>query len=230
MIGIAVQLAVSWFIIWFYEKGDLSVLGWKPFRKRLKDFFLFFLITAGCAGLTFLLNMWIGKQEWQLNPDISPRLILQGTWFVVKSVLFEELIFRGVLLYILIKKIGAVRAIIISAAAFGIYHWFSHELWGNPLQMVIEFFTSGAMGLLLAYGYAKTFSLYVPVAIHSGWNIMHMVIFSGNTIGGQVFTEVLPRQAVTISWLSYLTMLLLPVMCCLLINTLMLKQYKQAGN
>lgn len=226
MLGIVIQLAISWLVVWLFEKGNLNCLGLLPAKKRLADFGLFFIITAACSALGFLLQILIAKQSWQLNPDISFLLILKGIWFVVKAVLFEELIFRGVLLYVLIKKIGATKAIVISAAAFGIYHWFSHELWGNPVQMAIEFFTSGAMGLVLAYGYAKTKSLYVPVAIHFGWNIVQMVVFSGNTIGEQVFIEVRPRPVVTVSYFSYFIMLLLPIVSCLVINWWMLKKYK----
>lgn len=227
MIGIIVQLAISWLVVWLFEKGNLNCLGLLPAKKRLTDFGLFFIITAACSSLVFLFQMGIAKQSWQLNPDINYLLILKGIWFVVKAVLFEELIFRGVLLYILIKKIGATKAIIISAVAFGIYHWFSHELWGNSVQMVIEFFTSGAMGLVLAYGYARTNSLYVPVAIHFGWNIIQMVVFSGNTIGEQVFIEILPRPVVTVSYFSFIVMLFVPLLSCLLINGWMLKRYKQ---
>ncbi|MBA2330078.1 MAG: CPBP family intramembrane metalloprotease, partial [Flavisolibacter sp.] len=95
--------------------------------------------------------MYFGKEEWILNPNISSLLILSGVWWNIKSVLFEELIFRGVLLYILIKKAGPAIAIAISSIAFGIYHWFSMEIFGNVIQMIVIFFVTGAMGLLLAY-------------------------------------------------------------------------------
>jgi uncharacterized protein len=227
MIGIVVQLAISWLIIWLYEKGDLSFLGWMPTKKRGKDFALFFLITAACAVVGFLLKMWIAKQSWMLNPQLDVLLILKGIWFTLKSVLFEELIFRGVLLYILIKKLGPAWAIVISASAFGIYHWFSHEVLGNPMQMAIEFIITGTMGLVLAYSYAKTFSLYVPIAIHLGWNLVYMVVFSGQTIGNQLLVEVMPRPVVTISYFSYYMMQFLPLVSCWLINAWSLRRYKQ---
>jgi membrane protease YdiL (CAAX protease family) len=227
MTGIIVQLAISWLIVWLYEKGNLNCLGLMPTKKRLLDFTLFFLVTTACAISGFLLKMWIAKQSWMLNPALNTGAILEGVWFTVKSVLFEEFIFRGVLLYILIKKLGATRAIIISAVAFGIYHWFSHELWGNPAQMAIEFVMTGIMGLVLAYGYAKSFSLFIPIAIHFGWNIVQMVVFSGNTIGKQLFVEVLPRPVVTISYFSFFTMQLLPVISCWVITTWLLRKYKQ---
>ena len=227
MIGIIVQLAISWLIIWWFEKGNLGFMGLMPTKKRLKDFVLFFLITATCAASGFLLQMYIVKQSWVLNPQIKAGIILQGTWFTLKSVLFEELIFRGILFYLLIKIIGAAKAIIISGIAFGVYHWFSHELWGNPVQMIIEFFTSGTMGLILAYGYTKTFSLFIPIAIHLGWNIVQMVIFSGNTIGNQVFVLAAPTQEVTISYFSYFILICTPLLSCWIINTLLLLKYKQ---
>lgn len=227
MIGIIVQLAISWLLIWLYEKAGLGFLGLMPSKKRLRDFALFFLVTAACSASGFLLKNLIAKQSWMLNPDLDAWLIVKGIWFTVKSVLFEELIFRGVLFYILIKKIGAMKAIIISGIAFGIYHWFSHELWGNPQQMAIEFVTTGCMGLVLAYGYAKSFSLYIPIAIHLGWGLIQMVVFSGDTIGEQLLVEVMPRPIVTVSYFSYFTMLFFPLLSCLVINTWLLRKYKQ---
>lgn len=228
MIGILVQLAISWAIVWWFEKGDLRCLGFTPTRKRVLDFILFFLMAVAFAVSDFLLKMLIAKQSWMLNPAWSGNGILEAVWFTIKSVLFEELIFRGVLLYILIKKWGSMPAIIISAVAFGVYHWFSHELWGNPMQMAIEFVMSGLMGLILAYGYAKSKSLYIPIAIHLGWNLVMMVIFSGSSIGPQLFIPVLPRQVVTISYFSFFVMQLLPILSWWLFSIWLLRRYKQA--
>src|SRR6185503_888617 len=107
MIGILVQLALSWLIIWLVEKRDLGVLGFYPTKKRLGDFAVFFLITAACCSSDFIMRMLFAEQQWKLNPDLSLNLIVTGVWWNIKSVLFEELIFRGVPLFILIKKLGA---------------------------------------------------------------------------------------------------------------------------
>lgn len=177
MLGIIVQLALSWLIVWLFEKKNLGVLGLFPTKRRLLDFSIFFCITVACCSSDFIMRILFAGQQWKLNPVLSFKLILNGVWWNIKSVLFEELIFRGMLLYILIKKLGAAKAIIISAIGFGIYHWFSFEAFGNPMQMAIVFITTGIMGLLYAFGYAKSFSLYIPVAIHLGWNLTRSVIF-----------------------------------------------------
>jgi membrane protease YdiL (CAAX protease family) len=106
MVGIIVQLALSWLIIWLFNKGNLKILGFFPTKRRLLDFGIFFFITAICCASDFFLRMYFAEQQWKLNPDISASLIFTGLWWNIKSVLFEELIFRGVLLYILIKKLG----------------------------------------------------------------------------------------------------------------------------
>lgn len=227
MLGILVQLFVSWLIIWLFEKGNLNVLGFYPNKKRLLGFLFFFIVTALCCSSDFFMRMLFAEQRWELNPTLTSNLILTGIWWNVKSVFFEELIFRGVLLYILIKKLGAAKAVVISAIAFGMYHWFSHEVIGNPVQMLITFLTTGTMGLVYAYGYSKTGSLYFPIAIHLGWNLTSSVIFSNSILGDQLFTQVKPVPEVTVGYLVYYCILLLPMLGAILVNYFMLRKKEQ---
>jgi uncharacterized protein len=229
MIGIIVQLAISWIIIWFFEKRNLSVLGFRPTKKRLTDLIVFFLITATFCSTGFLMKMYFGKQQWQLNPGLSVNLILTGVWWNIKSVLFEELIFRGVILYLLIKKLGTLKAIILSAIAFGIYHWFSFGVIGNPSQMIITFMITGTMGLLLAYGYARSFSLYIPIGIHLGWNLTQIFIFSQGPTGNGLLVPVHPVEFRTNSYVIFFMVTFLPMFIALLTNYLLIRKYKQVN-
>ncbi len=228
MLGIIVQLLISWLIILLFEKGNLGILGFYPTKRRLLGFALFFVVTALCCSSDFFMRMLFAKQQWELNPKLTVNLILTGIWWNIKSVLFEELIFRGVLFYILIKKLGPVKAIIISSVAFGIYHWFSHEVIGNPVQMIITFLTTGLMGVVYAYGYSKTFSLYIPIAIHLGWNLTSSVVFSNSIIGDQVFVQVKPVPEVTVGYFIFFCIIFMPMLSALLINFFMLKRQEQA--
>jgi membrane protease YdiL (CAAX protease family) len=227
MLGIIVQLIISWLIIWLFEKGNLNVLGFYPGKKRLAGFVLFFIVTSLCCSSDFFMRMLFAKQQWELNPKLTTNLILTGVWWNIKSVLFEELIFRGVLLYILIKKLGHAKAIVISAIAFGIYHWFSHEVIGNISQMIITFVVTGTMGLVYAYGYSKTFSLYIPIAIHLGWNLTSSVIFSKSILGDQLFTQVKPVPEVQVGYFIFFCIMVIPLLSTILINYLMLRRLDQ---
>jgi uncharacterized protein len=116
---------------------------------------------------------------------------------------------------------------LISSVAFGIYHWFSQELFWNVFQMAVTFLVTGIMGLLYAYGYAKSKSLYIPSAIHLGWNLTRSVIFSGTTIGDQLLVQVKPVPEVTVSYFIYFCIFLLPMVSALLINFFLLKRRKE---
>jgi len=227
MLGIIVQLAISWLIIWLVEKRNLSVLGLYPTKSRLSSFTLFFLVTALCCSTGFFLRMIFANEQWFLNPNLTTQFILDGIWWNIKSVLFEELIYRGVILFILIKKLGSVKGIIISAIAFGIYHWFSQEAFGNYFQMAFIFLVTGTMGLVLAYGYSKSFSLYIPVAIHLGWNLTQNFIFSSGPIGDQLFISVKPPPQMNVSYFIFFCILLVPMLSMFIINFLLIRRREQ---
>lgn len=227
MAGILVQLLLSWGLVWLVERNNLSVLGLKPTFNRILLFLLFFFVAAIICASGYFLRMYFARQVWTLNPGLSWQLILEGTWWNIKSVIFEELIFRGVLLYLLIRRWGAVAGIAISAVAFGVYHWFSHEVTGNIPMMIITFLNTGIMGMIYAFGYARSWSLYIPAGIHLGWNLTNSVIFSETVIGNQLLVRVLPDPEVTLSYSEYYFMMFFPFVCVILVNFIMLKRMKQ---
>src|SRR4030095_8352683 len=227
MIGIIVQLCISWLVVCLFEKKNLSVLGFYPSKRHLVDFILFFSIAAASCSLGFLIQIYFSGQAWQLNPALSASLILNGIWWNVKSVLFEELIFRGVLLYILIKRLGFLKAIISSSIAFGIYHWFSFGVFGDIVPMIVTFLMTATMGLLLAYGYSKTFSLYIPIAIHLGWNLTQTFIFSQGPIGNGVLVAANENSFRTASYLVFFLVTFVPILLALGLSFFLLKNKPQ---
>ncbi len=227
MIGIIVQLAISWLLIWLFQKQHLTVLGFAPTKQRLSNFLLFLFVTAACCASGYFFRIYWGNEKWLINPLLNTSLVFKSIWWHLKSVLFEELIFRGVIFYILIKRLGTIKAIIISAAAFGIYHWFSQEVIGNPVQMIITFLITATMGLVYAYGYAKTFSLYIPCAIHLGWNITQGLIFSNGVNGNGVFILARQQNPVTVSYAVYYSIIWIPLLSAVLINYFLLRRIKQ---
>lgn len=224
MIGILVQLLLSAILAWIFDKRKLFFKGFLPTAQHLIDLSGFFLLTAFfCAG-GFLLKMFFGNQQWVLNPNLSFQLVMAGTWWNIKSVLFEELLFRGILLYILIQKAGETKAILLSAIAFGIYHWFSFGVLGNPVQMIIVFLMTGTMGLVLAYGYTKTLSLYLPTGIHLGWNLTQIFVFSQGPIGDGLLIPAGSREFRTDSYLIFIVVTFLPILLVLLTNYFLIRQ------
>lgn len=186
MIGIFIIAAVSWLLLYLVEKKNISVLGFLPIGKRLNQFLIGFLITGILCILVQFLESYLKSSTWILNKDITGGIILESFWWDFKSVLTEELIFRGALLYILIQKIGSAKSVLISAIAFGIYHWFSFGVLGNLMAMILVFIGTGLMGYAWALAFSKTKSILLPFGLHLGWNFVYNTIFSNGPLGDLV--------------------------------------------
>ena len=223
MLGILIQLLISWGILFWYKRKGLTPLGLMPTFPRLRLFIFFLLLSAFCAVSRYLVRLYFGKELWELNPNLNAALVWDGIWWNMKSVLFEELIFRGALFYIIWDKWGPKQAIVISSIAFGIYHWFSYEVWGMPVQMAIYFVATGLAGLLYSYAFVKTKSMLIPIAMHFGWNFIGNFVFSEGTIGKGilVMTE---QPIVNVSVFIYYLAMWNPMVMFLLINFLVLRK------
>ncbi|WNJ17438.1 type II CAAX endopeptidase family protein [Pontibacter sp. G13] len=183
MIGILVGLAISWILLFLIEKKHILALGFLPIPRRAKQFAFGFLITGTLCALAQCFEAYLKGADWVFYEHISGATVLEALFWDFKSVVTEELIFRGALLYILIQKLGSTKAIWISAIAFGIYHWFSFDILGNVLPMIFVFIATGLMGFAWAYAFSKTRSIMLPIGLHLGWNAVHNTIFSKGPLG-----------------------------------------------
>jgi hypothetical protein len=80
------------------------------------------------------------------------------------SALNEELVFRGFPLQLLIDGLGEWPAMIGMSALFGALHF------RNPNASVLGGINTIVAGVLLSLAYARTRSLWLPFALHVGWN------------------------------------------------------------
>lgn len=186
MPGLLIELIISWLLLWIFFKQNLLVLGIAPTQNRLFNLFSGIAIAAVCCTVYHLSFSFFTTNKWTLNNEFTGQKLLNSSWWTLKSVLYEELIFRGALLYLLIKKLGVKTACLISAICFGVYHWFTSGAMGNPLQMTIIFVMTGIWGLMFAMAFARTKSLYLPIGLHFGWNFISTVIFSQGPLGNQL--------------------------------------------
>lgn len=211
MAGLLVELVVSWVLLWFIQKESLRVLGLSPRIGRLKGFFLLFCVAAACSAAAFGLRVLVFKERYEVNPLLDARLVWEGFRWNLVSVLYEELLFRGALLYILARRLGTGKALVLSAVCFGVYHWFSYGLFGNAPAMIQVFLVTGIMGWILAFSYTRTGSLYPAIGLHLGWNFTNGFVLGKGSIGNGVLMLSQDQPVVTVSYLAYYTVTLLPI-------------------
>lgn len=222
MVGLLIQLLLSCLLIHWIQKEDLSVLGFKPSRSRINDLLLYTIIAGCCSSVTFWLRIAFADESWRLNSSLNWLSLLDGTWYTLKSVIYEELIFRGVLFYILIKRLGGKKAILISATAFGIYHLFTYEVFNEPVKMIWVFLITFSAGFIYALAYYKTRSLYTPIGMHFGWNYVQGFIFSAGNTGPGLFVEKLPAPEVQVSYVVYYSITFLHLVLFILVFAIIL--------
>ena len=191
-------------------------LGFRPPLMRLRQFLLGFLLVAIlCAAMRYVESIQSGF-SWRVNNNVSASTITRMLWWDFISVLTEELVFRGALLYILIERLGARAGIAVSAISFGIYHWFSFGVFGNPVAMAFVFLATGLMGLAWAYAFERTRSIFLPLGFHLGWNFTYNTIFSKGPLGAGLLNSSVGN--VSGSPLYLIELSLLPVLLFLVVR------------
>lgn len=220
MAGLLIAIFVSWLLLYVFDKSGIERLGFITNIQRLKCFVYGLLVSALCSLIYFGFLIFLSKSTLTVNNDLRLFTFFKSFGWTINSVLLEELLFRGVLLYFGIKYFGAKTACIISATAFGFYHWFSYNIIGNIGQMVNVFILTGAAGLLFAYSFVKTKSMYLQIGLHLGWNVITIIVFSQGPLGNQylVASNGQPIGIVMTLVLFAFQLLALPIATLLFLN------------
>ena len=116
------------------------------------------VLMLGCMLLGHLSIEWTGSQV----PGIS---ILETFLILLLAALNEELVFRSFPLQVLIDGVGKWPAMVIMSALFGALHI------KNPNSSPLGIINTILAGILLSLAYVRTRSLWLPYAIHVGWNL-----------------------------------------------------------
>ena len=181
MIG-PILLLVTWVLLRL-EGKRLSAVGVDQPSRRFAEFGVGFAVLGLAAAIQQLGLSAATSDPFVRNADVRPALLLENARFVVNSVLYEELLFRGYLLYQAVRWLGPTRAVWLHAAVFGVYHWFSYGAFGNPVLMVYLLIMTGAFGLMWARAFVATGSVAAPIGLHLGWNAISYIIFSAGPLG-----------------------------------------------
>lgn len=134
------------------------------------------LVGAGlyiaCAVTLMLLGVY------RVEGFNSLSLLLPAIALAIKSGVFEELIFRGVLFRSVEAIFGSWVGILVSSLAFGFLHLLNPGAnLGGAVYISIE------AGLLLSAAYLVTRRLWMCIGFHMGWNYVQSAVYSGVVSG-----------------------------------------------
>jgi membrane protease YdiL (CAAX protease family) len=179
--GIAIAIALSLGIMAFYvawgrliERREVSELS-LPGAGR--EFAIGALVGTALYTACVLLLVLLGMYKFEgLNPL---SIMIPGIAMAVKSAVFEELVFRGVLFRCVEAMAGSWIAIVISSLVFGFIHLLNPGATiGGAVYICIE------AGLLFSAAYMVTRRLWMAMGLHMLWNYVQSAVFSGIVSGG----------------------------------------------
>ena len=198
MLGIIIILIVSWLLLHFIEKKNLSALGILSLPKALTDITIGFVFIVIITLLAIVLESWLLPIQWQINEVIDYKTIASSLLYYFKSALTEDLVFRGAILYILVSKLGFKTGLILSTITFGAYHWFSYGLLPSEdiriIPLMYVFFITGFAGFVWAYAFIKTGSIMMPLGFHLGNNFILGLFYENNPYGELIFSQLSKGQ------------------------------------
>lgn len=232
MLGILVLLVISWLVLYFFERKSIVVLIDQPLVHSFKLFLLGLLFSGTLCSLVQFADSFLQETTFTLNENFQLSLFLSGISFDFRSVVTEELVFRGAVLYILLKRIKPAYAVLLSGIAFGVYHWFSFGVFGQLIPMVFIFIGTGLTGLAWAIAFKKSGTLVLPIALHLGWNLVFNSVFSKGPLGDLLLVtsggDALGNSNNIFSFL--LQILLLPIFTFVFVKFLVKKKANLAWN
>ena len=165
-------VAAMWLTVRFADHRPFRTFGIGFLPGWRQDFMSGLLIAAGmlatviagCYALGYVSMHWTGGQ--------APAATLLATFgLLLLAALNEELVFRGFPLQVLMEAMGEWPAIVAMSALFGVIHL------SNPYAALLGVINTIVAGILLSLAYARTRSLWLPYAIHAGWNVGLGLVF-----------------------------------------------------
>jgi len=113
-----------------------------------------------------------------IHPDFVPSSLIGAVVFVGIT---EELVFRGFLLNVFLKRMKMQYAVALDAVLFLFIHypiWIYRglaisEIWAASL--VVPFISA-----FFAYSFIKTRNIFVPIVLHMIWNLLTIILFGSS--------------------------------------------------
>ncbi len=161
------------FLLWRYlNKGTIKDLG---FRGSLNDLgFGLFLGAISITVITFILM--VSGNITLINSFSEPKFTIYALTFLILFILvgvFEEMFFRGYVMSTMASRGNKKWMIYVGSALF-----FSIVHGTNPNVSVLGLINIALVGILFAYMFDVTNSLWLPIGYHITWNY-----FQGNVFG-----------------------------------------------
>lgn len=175
--GAITILLAAWVTTRFIDKRPFISLGFM-LDHIVRDVFIGLGIGLGMMVVSVAVLWLFG---WAI-----PQIVVAFSWFaltltgaaMLANTVTQEVLVRGYIQQTIQSQFGPVLAVVLSAIVFALLH--IGAIKGAILPTINLF----AAGILLSVAYAVTNNLWLPIALHFGWNFLQGPVL-GLTVSGQ---------------------------------------------
>lgn len=161
------------------EGQSLAELGLNPTLRNVSFLPLGLLLGVIVYSIgMYLAVLYQGGLEISLNEKANYAVVFGGFLFFIQGVMNEELIFRGYCFKRTVEQYGVVKANLVFAFLFLIWHWFSWNAWGN-YGLMLSAITVCFGHFLFSTSLLRSGTLFLPIGIHLGnnWAVRHFASY-----------------------------------------------------
>ncbi len=172
-----IKIAIIVMLLKYVLKISFSDVGVTSFKRGYKQLCLGFTFGVILITVTFISLVMTGNAEvvsW--TPDFSVEILKYLLVFVLVG-FSEEFLYRGYIITNLRKFSSISVTMFISSIIFSLVHS------QNESFHFMSFLNIVLVGLLFAYMFIKTGSLWMPIGFHISWNYFQGIVYGFNVSG-----------------------------------------------
>jgi membrane protease YdiL (CAAX protease family) len=177
IVSVVSILIVAWLMLHFIDRRSFVSLGLAR-RYALRDSLFGLIIGLGmmtaCIGILY----FYGWATPDATVAFSGSALALAAFAMIANTVTQEVMVRGYVQQTIQRQFGVLSGVIISALFFLVLHL--GAIQGAILPAISLF----AAGILLGTAYAASGNLWLPIALHFGWNFLQGPVL-GETVSGQ---------------------------------------------
>jgi membrane protease YdiL (CAAX protease family) len=205
-VGEALLIFVTW-ILYKTDKENLHTIGLNPTLKNVT--FLFIGLAIGVASLflaTWIRTLYTGE-VWHASSSVDAKALMKSLYYILPTVMVQELMFRGYLFTKTISKLGIVKANLIFSILFMLVHVLDENVLQQPSQIIFLAVSIPVGHLWFAVALQRSKTLFFPIGLHWGnnWAVVHLAGMADN----QQTIFYLTNQKIFTTWPPFIILLLL---------------------
>jgi membrane protease YdiL (CAAX protease family) len=200
-------LTIATWILYRTDGKSLKALG---LNITTRHFFLLILglfVGVVALGLETLLRTIYTGEHWNFNSSVNQLDLWKTLYFLLPSVVVQELMFRGYLFTKTIEVTNVVTANVIFSILFTLAHVVDKDALQNTGQLIFLAVSIPVGHLLFATALLKSKTLYFPIGLHwsNNWASFCLVGYGKNE---NVIFPITNQQVFT-SWVPFIIMLII---------------------